>query len=170
MTELNPLKSKLVIQGLEEIGIEYFPYLPCSNMRTIIAYFSKQKKVRSIILSKEEEGIGLLAGLEACGRKAVLAIQDSGLGNALNAYISLAMIYKVPMLIIAARRGGFGEVNETNAEFGEIVPELIQSCRSMGFILDYRVPLDQWPKVIVNSYQYARLMQKPIILLINIKD
>lgn len=170
MTELNPQKAQLVIKGLEEIGIEYLPYLPCSSFRPVFDYFLKKKNVRLIMLSKEEEGIGLVAGLQACGKKAVLVIQDSGLGNALNAYITLVKVYKIPILILAARRGGFGEVNETNAEFGEIVPELIQSCRAMGFILDYRVPLDQWSKVISRSYQYAHLTQKPIILLINLKD
>lgn len=170
MTEFKTHKSKLIIQALNKIGIEYLPYLPCSSFRPVFDYFSKQKKVKSILLSKEEEGIGLVAGLEACGRKVVLMIQDSGLGNALNAYVSLAKVYKVPMLVMAARRGGFGEVNETNAEFGEIVPDLLQSCRAMGFILDYRVPLNEWPKVIVSSYKYARLTQKPIILLVNLKD
>ncbi|MBI2644479.1 MAG: hypothetical protein HYW95_03170 [Candidatus Wildermuthbacteria bacterium] len=163
-------KSNLLIEGLETIGIEYLAYLPCSTACDVLEHFRKDKKVTMIPLTKEEEGIGVMAGLEACGKKAVLLIQDSGLGNFLNALVTLGTSYKIPICIVATRRGGFYEINEANAEFGEIAPELIDASRSMGFILDYKVPLEHWKDVVANTYQYAHMMHKPIILLINLKQ
>lgn len=162
-------KTKLIIKGLERIGIEYLPYLPCGAVSDVLEHFERKKNTIMIPLSREEEGIGIMAGLEACKKKAVLFMQDSGIGNALNAYISLGVVYRIPMLILVSRRGGFNEINEANAAFGEVVPQIIAACRTEYFILDYKIPYDEWSNVIVNSYQYAHIMSKPVIVLINSK-
>lgn len=164
-----PILPKSVIQGLEKIGVEYIAYLPDSTMKEIISYFSKSKKVKLIPLSREDEGVGILTGLEAAGKAAVLMIQDSGLGNMLNSLVTLGSVYRVPIMIIAARRGGFGEINVANAEFGEVAVELMAPSRTMGFILDYKVPIENWAKVVKDAYEYAHFMNKPIVLFINLK-
>lgn len=170
MKSLKQSKQNAVVKGLEKIGIEYLAYLPCSTSCAIWEHFHKKSNVKVVMLNREEEGIGIMAGLEACHKKAVLLIQDSGLGNSLNAFVSLAGVYRIPMVVLVTRRGGFNEINQANAEFGEITPEVIGAIRAMGFILDYKVPLDEWEQVVVRTYQYAHLVQKPIILLLNLKD
>lgn len=170
MKKFRLTQSDSVVNGLEKIGIEYVVYLPDSTMRKILAYFAAKSFVKMIPISREEEGVGIVAGLEACGKKAILMIQDSGIGNMLNSYVSLASLYRVPMLTITARRGGFNEINEANAEFGEIATELVGASRSMGFVLDYKVPLDKWSYAVENAYAYAHFVKKPILLFINLKD
>jgi len=170
MKKLPPSQSNSVIKGLENIGLEYLAYLPDSTMKKIIDYFDHKKSTTLIPLAREEEGIGILAGLEACKKKAVLMIQDSGLGNLLNSMVTLGSLYKIPIFIVAVRRGGFQEYNVANAEFGEIATELVGASRSMGFILDYKVPLEKWAYVVEEAYNYAHFMTKPIILFINLKD
>src|SRR3989344_3567704 len=118
-------QSKAVIAGLEKIGLEHLAYLPDSTMKDILNHFSKKRTVGLIPLSREDEGVGIMAGLEALNKVSILMIQDSGIGNMLNSLVTLGSLYRIPMLIIAARRGGFGEINVANSEFGEIAVELM---------------------------------------------
>ena len=99
MKKLPPSQSNSVIKGLENIGLEYLAYLPDSTMKKIIDYFDHKKSTTLIPLAREEEGIGILAGLEACKKKAVLMIQDSGLGNLLNSMVTLGSLYKIPIFL-----------------------------------------------------------------------
>ena len=58
-----------VVQGLEAIGIQYFIHVPDSFGAPVIAHFDSQPDVRSFPVAKEEEGIGIAAGLAMTGKK-----------------------------------------------------------------------------------------------------
>ncbi len=170
MSELPRTQSNSIIQGLEASGIEFVVYLPDSTIQHILSHFNERPEVTLIPVAREEEGIGILAGLEAAGRKGVFLIQDSGVGNFLNTYITLAALYQIPMLTIAGRRGGFHEINRANAAFGEVAPSIMEAANLRTFTLDYTVPLAKWSYTVEHGYQYAQFMQKPILLFVNLKD
>jgi sulfopyruvate decarboxylase TPP-binding subunit len=97
-------------------------------------------------------------------------IQDVGLGNSMVALTTFAMAYHMPMLILAIRRGGFGEFNAAVHNYSETALEMVESMKIKASALDYRVPFDQWPGVIKSAYEYAHMTRRPIVVFLNLKD
>ena len=159
-----------VIAGLEAIGVEYVIHIPDSFGAPVVAHFEAAAGVRCFPVAREEEGVGILAGLAMSGRKGVMFIQDVGLGNSMVALTTFAMAYHMPMLILAIRRGGFGEFNAAVHNYSETALEMVESMKIKASALDYRVPLAQWPGVIKSAYDYAQMTRRPIVLFLNLKD
>lgn len=159
-----------VIRGLRDIGIEYFIHLPDSFGAPVIEHFEQDPAVHSFPVAREEEGIGIASGLALTGKKAALFYQDTGLGNSIGALTTYAMAYHAPMLLLAVRRGGFGEFNGANFLFSETAIEMVETMRLKAFVLDYRVPLDAWPRAIAQAFDYAHLTNRPIVLFLNLKE
>ena len=114
-----------VIEGIEAIGLDYFIHVPDSFGALVIAHFESDPTVRSFPVAREEEGIGIASGLAMTGKKAVLFYQDTGLGNSIGALTTYAMAYHSPMLLLAIRRGGFGEFNAANFNFSESAIKMV---------------------------------------------
>ena len=161
---------RMVVEGLEAIGIQYFIHVPDSFGAPVISHFESQPEVRSFPVAKEEEGIGIAAGLAMAGKKCVLFYQDTGLGNSIGAITTYAAAYHVPMLLLAVRRGGFGEFNAANFHFSETAVDMVDSMRIKSFVLDYKVPLNQWPPAIKQAYDYCHMTHRPIVMFLNLKD
>ena len=170
MADYREESCRMVIQGLEAIGIQFFIHVPDSFGAPVIAHFESSPGVRSFPVAKEEEGIGIAAGLAMTGKKCVLFYQDTGLGNSIGAITTYAAAYHVPMLLLAVRRGGFGEFNAANFLFSETAVDMVETMRIKAFNLDYRVPLEQWPQAIKQSYDYCQMTHRPIVVFLNLKD
>jgi sulfopyruvate decarboxylase TPP-binding subunit len=121
-------------------------------------------------VAREEEGIGIASGLAMTGKKGVLFCQDVGLGNSMVALTTFATAYHVPMLVLAIRRGGFGEFNAAVHNFSETAVAMVESMKIKASVLDYRVPFLQWPQVIQQAYEYAHLTHRPIVVFVNLKE
>ncbi|MBM3943081.1 MAG: hypothetical protein FJ316_09190 [SAR202 cluster bacterium] len=159
-----------VVQGLEAIGIQFFIHIPDTFGAPVITHFEQQPGVRTFPVAREEEAIGIASGLAMTGKKGVLFCQDVGLGNSMVALTTFAMAYHVPMLVLAIRRGGFGEFNAAVHTYSETAPDMVEAMRLKAFTLDYKVPLDQWPRAIQQAYDYAHMTHRPIIVFLNIKE
>ncbi len=159
-----------VIEGLQNIGIEFLVHVPDTFGAPVITYFDADPAVRSFPVAREEEGIGIACGLAMSGAKGVLFCQDVGLGNSMVALTTFATAYHVPMLVLAIRRGGFGEFNSAVHTFSETAVEMVESMKIKASVLDYRVPLDQWAGVILQAYDYAHLTHRPIVVFLNLKE
>jgi sulfopyruvate decarboxylase TPP-binding subunit len=159
-----------VVQGLEAVGIQFFIHVPDSFGAPVIAHFEANDQVRSFPVAREEEGIGIAAGLAMTGKKGALFYQDTGLGNSIGALTTYAAAYHAPILLLAIRRGGFGEFNAANFLFSEKAIDMVDTMRIKAFTLDYKVPLEQWPNAIKQAYDYAHMTHRPIIVFLNLKD
>ena len=161
-----------VIAGLEGIGVEFVIHIPDTDFGApVVSHFeAADDGVHCFPVAREEEGIGILSGLAMSGRRGVMFIQDVGLGNSMVALTTFAMAYHMPMLILAIRRGGFGEFNAAVHNYSETALEMVESMKIKASALDYRVPFDQWPGVIKSAYEYAHMTRRPIVVFLNLKD
>ena len=159
-----------VVEGLEEIGLDYFIHVPDSYGSPVIQHFQDHPTARCFPVAREEEGIGIAAGLALGNKKGVLFYQDVGLGNSMVALTTFALAYHVPILILAIRRGGFGEFNSAVHTFSEHAIRMVESMSIKAFVLDYRVPVSQWPQAIVRAYEYIHLTHRPVVVFLNLKE
>lgn len=105
------------VRGLEEAGIGFVTGVPDSLLRNICACITDTlPPERHIIATNEGSAVGLAIGhYLATGRPALVYMQNSGLGNAVNPLVSLAdpLVYGIPIVLMIGWRG---EVLSTGAQ------------------------------------------------------
>jgi sulfopyruvate decarboxylase alpha subunit len=119
--------------------------LPCFKIKKLIEHIEKEKAIKSILITREEEGIGIAAGLVLSGKKPFMLIQSSGLGNSINAICSLLFAYNIPLLILASYRGYYNETMEAQIELGKRLPGILD-----GIKIDYKI-IDKGDKQVLSS-------------------
>jgi len=161
-------RSRAIIDGLETIDPRFVLHLPSSTLVQIINHMLARPDTKTFPIPREEEGVGILAGLELAGSKAVAIIQDNGVGNLLTALTTFPMAYHIPQFYIVSRRGGLNEYNSMIHAICEKVEGILDAAGVRYFVLDGRVPIDQWSPTVVKAYEYSRVTHRPVMLLCNL--
>jgi len=97
--------SFAVYQGMKRAGINFATSVPCVNLQELLAWLSEDEQIVHVPVTREEEGVGICAGAWMGGRRPALLMQNSGLGNSINALASLNILYGLPLLMIISHRG-----------------------------------------------------------------
>jgi sulfopyruvate decarboxylase subunit alpha len=84
-------------------------------------------EIQTTIATREEEAFGIAAGLYLGGARPTVMLQSSGLGNSLNAFTSLLVPYRIPVLTIISMRGEPGEWNAAQVPMGQAVPPILDA-------------------------------------------
>src|SRR5215471_9140695 len=161
-------RSRAIIDGLEAIDPRYILHLPSSTLIHIISTMLERPNTTTFPIPREEEGVGILAGLELAGARAVAIIQDNGVGNLLTALTTFPMAYHIPQFYIVSRRGGLNEYNSMIHTICENVEAILDAADVRYFSLDGRVPLADWSPTVVKAYEYSRTTHRPVMLLVNL--
>lgn len=164
-------KDKIVIKFIEDEGFDCIFYLPCSTMKNILEYFDNNNNSISLIpINREEEGVGLIAGMHLSGSKPLLMIQDSGLGNSYNAIVSLLVLYKIGILIVATIRGYIGEISTPNTIWAEKTSRIHESIGLKEYVLDTALNLDFWSETLSGAMFDVKTNHRPVIVKINLSS
>jgi sulfopyruvate decarboxylase subunit alpha len=161
-------RSQALIAGIEAVRPRYVLHLPSSTLKAIVQHFLESPDVRTFPIPREEEGIGILAGLALAGQPAIMIIQDNGIGNMLTATTTFPQAYHIPLLVVVARRGGLGEYNSMIHTISEHAESVLAAAGLRYFQLDGRTPIEAWAPTVVRANEYARITHRPIFLLVNL--
>ena len=118
--------SKQIFNQLVEAGITLFAYIPDFGNDNIIKLAEEHNKTRTILLTSEEEGVGICAGADLVGERAVLCMQSSGVGNCPN-FLSLIKGGGFPILLLVTMRGDYGEQNPWQYPMGQAVEPVLKA-------------------------------------------
>ena len=99
------LSANFLINQLSKYGYNFFTGVPCSHLTSIINGVINSKKIRYVGATSEGEAVGIASGAWLAGKKSVVMIQNSGLGNTINPLTSLNYPFKIPILLITTWRG-----------------------------------------------------------------
>jgi sulfopyruvate decarboxylase alpha subunit len=116
------------------VGIRQVGYVPDAGHSRLIELCVEDPNIHDVVLTTEEEGVGLVAGAALGGQRAALLMQSSGVGNCINMF-SLARNCGFPCLVLVTMRGEFAEFNPWQVPMGAITEESLKLC---GF-LTYRI-------------------------------
>jgi sulfopyruvate decarboxylase subunit alpha len=161
-------RSRAIIEGLEAIDPRYVLHLPSSTLVHIIDHVIARPDTCTFPIPREEEGVGILAGLELAGQRAVAIIQDNGVGNLLTALTTFPIAYHIPQFYIVSQRGGLGEYNSMIHVICEKVEPILDAAGVRYFTLNGRVPIRDWAPTVVKAYEYSRTTHRPVMLLCNL--
>ncbi|WP_407454001.1 sulfopyruvate decarboxylase subunit alpha [Methanobrevibacter sp.] len=125
--------SEAIFDALKDIGIDFIVSVPCVNLSKILNMIDDDEDIIHIPVTREEEGIGLCAGAFLGGRKPAILMQNSGLGNSINALKSLTQLYEMPLLMIMSHRGTEGESICGQVPMGKSTPRLLEAMNFRFF-------------------------------------
>ena len=122
-----------IFKFLHKNGIQDFIGVPDSTLKFFIDEGLKKKKV--IITTREEEGIGIAAGMSMAGCTPVVFMQNAGFANCISTITSLIQLYKIPILFIIGWRGYLKNDAPEHKKIGQIQPELLKIINLKSRIL-----------------------------------
>lgn len=102
--------------------------VPCSFFAPAIRRMEDGADVEYLAAANEGEAVAIAVGARIGGRRPVVVMQNSGLGNAVNPLTSLASTLEVPVLLMVTWRGEPGSPDEPQHRLmGAITPELLDA-------------------------------------------
>src|SRR5574342_440629 len=119
--------SQLVYDALKAAGIRLISALPETWLVHLLRMADDDPQMTLVRLAKEEEGIGIAAGVHLSGGKSALLMQNHGFLQSINGIVSLARLYRIPLLMLISYRGEFGEKDPWQTEGGGVTEGLLHA-------------------------------------------
>ena len=115
-----------IFDVLREQNFTLVAHVPDAGHTPLIKMCEANNEMEVVTLTTEEEGVGLVSGAWAGGRKGVLLMQSSGVGNCANA-LALPAICRIPMVSIVSMRGEWGEFIPWQMPMGQGTPGVLEA-------------------------------------------
>ncbi len=119
--------SKLIYDALKACDVKIVSALPETWLVHLIRMAEEDPDMTLVRLAKEEEGIGISAGAHLAGVNSALLMQNHGFFAAINPIVSLALLYKIPLLMLISYRGHFGEKDPWQTQGGLVTEQLLRA-------------------------------------------
>jgi len=121
--------SQVIYQALKSCGVRLMSALPETWLVHLIRIADDDPETILVRLAKEEEGIGISAGAHFAGVRSAMLMQNHGFLASINGIVSLAHLYRIPLLMLISYRGEFGETHPWQTEGGLVTEPLLQALR-----------------------------------------
>ncbi len=133
-SQIEPAWPDAIYAHFRRVGIRQVGYVPDAGHSRLIELCKQDPDIVDVVLTTEEEGVGLVAGAALGHQRAALLMQSSGVGNCINMF-SLLRNCGFGCVVLVTMRGEFGEFNQWQVPMGAITEEVM---RLSGF-LTYRI-------------------------------
>jgi sulfopyruvate decarboxylase alpha subunit len=117
----------LIHAHFKRVGIRQVGYVPDAGHSRLINLCKQDNDITDVVLTTEEEGIGLVAGATLGGQRAALLMQSSGVGNCVNMF-ALLRNCGFPCLLLVTMRGEYAEFNPWQVPMGSITEQCLTLC------------------------------------------
>ena len=153
-----------LITILQKNRVDFVSTLPCEKIKGLLEliprYFSH------IPLTREEEGAGISAGIALAGKRPAMFVQSSGIGNMINALLSLTGFYEFPLALFISQRGIYKEKIAAQLPMGRRLPRILKGAgipySVISVIGDFRIIEKELPGVYRNGKIHAFLLSPAI--------
>ncbi|MFW9783955.1 MAG: sulfopyruvate decarboxylase subunit alpha [Candidatus Heimdallarchaeota archaeon] len=122
--------------SIKNSGIDLILSLPCIMLKDLLKIIEEKNEIQHISITREEEGVGIAAGAYLGGKVPAILMQNSGLGNSVNAIKSLLQLFKIPVVFIMSHRGVEGEKILAQIPMGQLTPKLLNLLDIEVFVID----------------------------------
>lgn len=106
-----------IFEILKAGGTSQIAYVPDAGHAQLIRAAIADPGIEDVVLTTEEEGVALACGAWLGGRRAVLLMQSSGVGNCVNMF-SLLQAADFPFFTLVTMRGEYAEFNPWQGPMG----------------------------------------------------
>ena len=153
--------SKQIIENLKSGGADFFLSVPCKLLANIITLLEADEEVFYSAVPREEEGMGICAGAFLGNKLPCIMMQNSGIGNSINAIVSLLQLYQMPVVLLISYRGTPGESVGAQGGMAKVTEEILHTLKIP--ILHCHEEKDL--KKISDFVNHAKIIESPVALL-----
>src|SRR6478752_1890384 len=155
--------AKIVFQAIKNAGITSLSAMPETWLGLLLQHAERDPAVRLIQVAKEEEAIGIAAGAYFAGERHVLLMQNHGFLAAINGIVSLAQLYGVPLCMLVALRGHWGEPYPWHTRGGIVTEEVL---RALQIPFEYARHPQDVARQVREAYTFSCSSLSPVALLL----
>jgi len=101
-------------------------FVPDAGHKRLIELCQADRSMRTVVLTTEEEGVGLAVGAWLGGEKSVLLMQSSGVGNVINV-LGTVKECRIPLVSLVTMRGEQGEFNPWQVPMGQAARGVLEA-------------------------------------------
>ena len=148
---------------LSAAGVRVVGYVPDAGHKRLIELCHADRNMRAVVLSTEEEGIGLAAGAWLGGQRSALLMQSSGVGNVINV-LGMVRECRFPLVILVTMRGEQGEFNPWQVPMGQAVRPVLEA---MGAVVQYAEKADEVAPIVNAALRLAYNSYASVAVLIS---
>jgi sulfopyruvate decarboxylase subunit alpha len=129
----SPARAEVLHAALSGAGIDLVAALPETWLVPLLHSLATDPGIRLVEVAREDEAVGIAMGAHLAGGRAAALMQNHGLFSALNAVVSGALLYRIPLLLLISDRGHFGERDPWQTEGGRHTRGVLDS---LGIVHD----------------------------------
>ncbi|MEO9198046.1 MAG: hypothetical protein ABI206_04775 [Antricoccus sp.] len=124
-TMQSPTWQRDIWEALRASRVQQVAYVPDAGHSHCIRAAIADPEIIDILLTSEQEGIGVVAGAWLGGQRAALLMQSSGVGNCIN-MLSLLEACRFPFLTLVTMRGEYAEFNPWQGPMGRATEDALK--------------------------------------------
>jgi len=161
---LKAIIQKKVFNYLLKNEVKNFIGVPDSTMKYFIDEGFKKNKI--LITTREEEAIGIAAGMSMSRSNSLVFMQNAGFANSLSTITSLVQLYKIPMIFLIGWRGFLKNDAPEHTKIGKIQPKLLHALSLQSKIVNeknWRTSCDWALKLIKKGNPCALILIRDFI-------
>ena len=148
-----------IFHHLLKNNIENFIGVPDSTLKFFIDEGIKMNK--TIIANREDEAIGIAAGMALSNSNSVVFMQNAGFANSLSTITSLIDLYQIPLIFVIGWRGFLKNDAPEHEKIGKVQPKLMEILA-----LDSKIITEKNWKVSCNWALKKAQNKKPCALIV----
>ena len=153
--------SKKIIKNLKMGGVNFYLSVPCKLLANMIEILEEDKSIYYSSVPREEEGMGICAGAYLGRKLPCIMMQNTGLGNSVNAIVSLLQLYNLPVIFLISYRGTPGEQVSAQGEMAKITKDILDTLKIPTLHCSTEKDLDN-----IKTYtDHAKIMESPVAIL-----
>ncbi len=159
------LSGESIIREIKASGIEFIISVPdITTSEGLLRPLAKETNPRLIRICKEDEGVGICAGLAHTGKRALLLIQQTGMLDSINAIRGVAVEYSLPVcLMVGLLEKEVGVPPRQSKKYGVRIVEPILDAMGIAY---HEIENESDVPKIKPAIDEAYAKSQPVVLLI----
>ena len=153
--------SQKIVSNLKAGGANFFLSVPCKLLANIITILEADKDIYYSAIPREEEGMGICAGAYLGNKFPCIMMQNTGIGNSVNAIVSLIQLYQLPIIFLISYRGTPGEKVGAQGSMAKVTEDILNTLRIPILQCSSERDLDK----ISTFTNHAKVMESPVAIL-----
>lgn len=156
--------SRVVYEALKACRVGLVSALPETWLVHLLRMAEDDPAMILVRLAKEEEGVGISTGAHFAGLRSALLMQNHGFLQSVNGITSLALLYKIPLLMLISDRGYLGERDPWQTEGGKFTRRVLDA---LGIVRDDLVAPERVGAQVDRAMTLAHSSLSPVALLLS---
>ena len=135
--------EQIIVDSLKKADVSLISYVPDHSIGKVTKIIEKDNFFHLVPATREEEAIGIAAGMLLAKSPSLVFMQNAGFANSLSTITSLIQLYKFPLIFLIGWRGYLKNDAPEHEKIGKIQLDLLKTMN-----LDYKIVQNKnWKKM-----------------------